>query len=109
VATNPLDKTAFDGNATNNGYVQTGFTQNTVQAKELVITALTTNAQAAFSTSPADGYTEIYDKSILFDLTTAMYEKITNATGSYGHGATVSAPGEQWVGVVATFKGLIPN
>jgi Subtilase family/Ig-like domain CHU_C associated len=109
VATNPLDKTAFDGNATNNGSVQTGFTQNTVQAKELVITALTTDAQASFSTVPADGYTEIYDKNVLFHLTTAMYEKITNATGSYGHGATVSVPGQQWVGVVATFKGVIPN
>lgn len=63
VAVNPLDKTGFDGNATNNGYVQTGFTQNTVQAKELVITALTTDAQASFSTVPADGYTKFTTKT----------------------------------------------
>lgn len=109
VATNPLDKTSSAGGATNNGSVQTGFTWNTVQAKELVITALSTDAQASFTTAPGDGYAEIYDKFMLYHLTTAMYEKITNATGIYGHSATVSVPGQQWVGVVATFKGVIPN
>ena len=108
-AVNPLDKTSFDGEETNNGYVQTGFTQNIAQAKELVITALTSDMQGQFSTVPADGYTEIYDKNVFWNLTTAMWEKITTTGGSYGHGATVSAPGEQWVGVVATFKGVIPN
>ncbi len=103
-ATNPLDKTGFAGDATNNGYVQTGFTPNTSQAKELVITALTTYTQTEFTTTPADGYTEVYDKFMLYHLTTAMYEKITSAIGSYGHGATVGVPAE-WVGAVATFKG----
>jgi hypothetical protein len=108
MATNPLDRTGLTGNDTNNGYVQTGFTQNTVQPKELVITALTTHTQTEFSTVPADGYTEIYDKYMLYDLTTATYEKITTAIGSYGHGATVYVPAE-WVGVVATFKGANTN
>lgn len=108
VAVNPLDRTGQLGNDTNNGYVQTGFTQNTVQPKELVITALTTYAQTEFSVTPADGYTEIYDKYMLYHLTTAMYEKITTSIGSYGHGATVYVPA-QWVGVVATFKGANPN
>ena len=108
MAANPLDKTGLAGNGTNNGYVQTGFTANTVQPKELVITALTTYAQTSFSTTPADGYTEIYDQSVLYDLTTAMYEKITTAIGSYGHGATVSVPSE-WVGLVATFRATDTN
>ncbi|PYQ31948.1 MAG: hypothetical protein DMF56_02285 [Acidobacteria bacterium] len=103
-ATNPLDKTALNGAATNNGYVQTGFTANTTQAKELVITALTTYTQTEFTTTPADGYTEVYDQYMLYHLTTAMYEKITTAIGSYGHGATVGVPAE-YVGAVATFKG----
>jgi hypothetical protein len=41
---------------------------------------------------------------MLYHLTTAMYEKITTAIGSYGHGATVGVPAE-WAGAVATFKG----
>jgi len=104
VAVNPLDKTGLTGNSTNNGYVQTGFTPNTAQAKELVITALTTYTQTDFSVTPADGYTEVYDKSVMYNLTTAMYEKIANGIASYGHGANVGVPAE-WVGVVATFKG----
>jgi len=104
VAANPLDKTGLTGNSTNNGYVQTGFTPNTAQAKELVITALTTYTQTDFSVTPADGYTEVYDKSVMYNLTTAMYEKIANGIASYGHGANVGVPAE-WVGVVATFKG----
>lgn len=101
-AANLLDTTGFTGGATNSGYVQTGFTPNTAQPKELVITALTTYTQTAFTTTPADGYTEISDQS-LYDLTTAMYEKMTTAIGSYGHGATVGVPAE-WVGAVATFR-----
>jgi hypothetical protein len=103
-AVNPLDKTGLTGNSTNNGYVQTGFTANTAQANELVITALTTYTQTSFSVTPADGYTEVYDKYVLYHLTTAMYEKIANAIASYGHGANVGVPAE-WVGLVATFKG----
>jgi hypothetical protein len=104
VAVNPLDKTGLTGNSTNNGYVQTGFTANTAQANELVITALTTYTQTDFSVTPADGYTEVYDKNVLNDLTTAMYEKIANGIASYGHGANVGVPAE-WVGLVATFRG----
>lgn len=105
-AVNPLDKTAVNGDYTNNSYVQTGFTANTVQPKELVITALTTYTQAEFYGE--GGYTEVYDQYMLYQLTTAMYEKITTATGSYGHAATVYVPA-QWVGLVATFKAADPN
>jgi hypothetical protein len=108
VAVNPLDKVGTAGDFTNNGYVQTGFTANTAQPKELVITALSTYTQAEFSVTPADGYTEIYDQYMLFHLTTAMYEKITTSIGSYGHGATVYDPAE-WAGVVATFRAANPN
>jgi hypothetical protein len=108
MATNPLDKTGTAGNDTNNGYVQTGFTANTVQPKELVITALSTYTQTDFSVTPADGYTEVYDKFMLYHLTTAMYEKIPNAIASYGHGANVGVPA-QWVGLVATFKAVNTN
>jgi len=38
MAVNPLDKIAGAGDDTNDGFVQTGFTANTVQPKELVIT-----------------------------------------------------------------------
>lgn len=107
-AANPLDKTALLGNGSNAGYVQTGFTANTVQPKELVITALTTYTQSDFVIGPNDGYTEVYDKSVLFDLTTAQYEKITTAIGSYGHGANVGG-GAEWVGAVATFRGVDTN
>lgn len=107
-AANPLDKTALLGNGSNSGYVQTGFTANTVQPKELVITALTTYAQSDFVIGPNDGYTEVYDKSVLYDLTTAQYEKITTAIGSYGHGANVGG-GAEWVGAVATFRGVDTN
>ncbi|HEX2060246.1 MAG TPA: S8 family serine peptidase, partial [Thermoanaerobaculia bacterium] len=62
VATNPLDKVAIAGNGTNDGYVETGFTQTTAQAKELVITGLTTYTQTEFAAYPANSYTEIYDK-----------------------------------------------
>jgi subtilisin family serine protease len=104
VAVSPLDRTAIVGNSSNSGSVQTGFTQNTTQAKELVITALSTYTQTQFSTFPTDGYTEVYDKFVMFDLTTATYEKIVNAIGSYGHSASVGG-NEQWVGLVATFRG----
>jgi hypothetical protein len=104
VPVNPVDRVGSSGGDTNNGYVQTGFTPNTTQAKELVITALTTYALTEFTTTPADGYTELYDKTIGNHLTTAAYQKITNAIGSYGHGADVYVPAE-WIGLVITFKG----
>lgn len=65
-----------------------------MQPKELVIAALSTYTQTECSVSPTDGYTEVYDQSVLYHLTTAMYEKITTSTGSYGHGATVYVPVE---------------
>jgi hypothetical protein len=105
VAASPVDRIATNGDSTNSGYVQTGFTANTTQAKELVITALTTYTPTEFSTVPADGYVELYDKFIGNRLTTAAYQKITSAIGSYGHGATVANPGEQYIGLVVTFKG----
>lgn len=101
-AVNPLDKVAVTGNDTNDGYVQTGFTANTVQPKELVLTALTTYTQTEFTGQ--GGYLELYDQYMLYELTTAAYEKITTSAGSYGHSATVYVPA-QWVGLVATFKG----
>lgn len=104
VAVNPLDRIAVNGDDTNSGFVQTGFTPNTSQAKELVITVLSTYTPTEFSTVPADGYTEIYDKFIGNRLTTATYTKITTAIGSYGHNATVGSPA-QWIGLVATFRG----
>jgi len=108
MAVNPLDKTAINGGGTNSGFVQTGFTANTVQPKELVITALSTYTPTEFFTVPADGYTELYDKFIGNRLTTAAYTKITTAIGSYGHNATVGSP-EQWIGLVATFRGADTN
>jgi hypothetical protein len=107
LAVNPLDRTAINGDFTNTGFLQTGFTPNTTQAKELVITVLSTYANTSFSTVPADGYAEVYDKIIGNHLTTAMYEKITNAIGSYGHNANVGVPNE-WVGLVVTFKAANP-
>ncbi|MFL6248387.1 MAG: hypothetical protein ACJ74H_20355 [Thermoanaerobaculia bacterium] len=108
MAVNPLDRTGSSGDYTNSGYVQTGFTANTVQPKELVITGLSTYTQTEFSVTPADGYTELYDQYMLYHLTTAMYEKITTSIGSYGHGASVYVPAE-WVGVVATFRAANTN
>jgi hypothetical protein len=108
MAVNPLDRTGSTGGSTNNGYVQTGFTANTVQPKELVITALSTYTQTEFTVSPTEGYTEIYDQYMLYHLTTAMYEKITTSIGSHGHSATVYVPAE-WAGVVATFRGANTN
>jgi hypothetical protein len=108
MAVNPLDRTGSTGDLTNNGYVQTGFTPNTTQPKELVITALSTYTQTEFSVTPADGYAEIYDQYMLYHLTTAMYEKVTTSIGSYGHGATVYVPAE-WAGVVATFRAANTN
>ncbi len=102
-----LDRTGITGGHTNNGNVQSGVTPNTTQAKELVITVLSTYANTSFSTVPADGYAEVYDKTAGNRLTTAMYEKIVNAIASYGHNATVGVP-DQWVGMVVTFRGANP-
>jgi hypothetical protein len=100
----PLDKTAFNGNASNDGYVETGYTQQTSQAKELVITALTSYSMTNFH-GPSQGFIEIDDRHQGWgNLTTAVHEKIVTTAGSWGHYTQVDDPA-QWVGVVATFKG----
>ena len=102
-AVNPLDKIATAGDDTNDGNVWTGFTANTVQAKELVITALTTYTPTELTVHPLSA-TELYDKFIGNRLTTAAYERINTQIQSCGHNAEVYAPA-QWIGMVATFKG----
>ena len=104
VTASPLDKTAFNGDNANTGYVDTGYTAQTSQAKELVITGLTSYSATNFS-GPSGGFVELDDRSPEYSpLTTAMHEKIVTTAGSWGHSAQVSDP-SQWVGVVATFKG----
>ncbi|HEV7921345.1 MAG TPA: hypothetical protein VGR02_11210, partial [Thermoanaerobaculia bacterium] len=106
--TNPLDKTAFDGDNVNSGTISTGTTQTTVQPKELVITALSVPVGTDFS-NPSNGFTEIDDHSVLSYLTAAVHERITTTAGVFGHSATVGTSGTQWVGMVATFKSANPN
>jgi hypothetical protein len=103
VTASPLDKTAFNGDTSNTGFVDTGYTPQTSQAKELVITALTSNSATNFS-GPSQGFLELDDRSPEYSpLTTAVHEKIVTTAGSWGHYAHGSDPA-QWVGVVATFK-----
>jgi hypothetical protein len=104
VATSPLDKTTFNGNQSNNGSVDPGYTSQTSQAKELVITALTSYSMTDFY-SPSQGFIELDDRNQGWGhLTTAVHEKIVTTAGSWGHSTQVTDPA-QWVGVVATFKG----
>jgi PKD repeat protein len=104
VTASPLDKTAFNGNQSNSGSVDTGYTAQTSQAKELVITALTSHSVTDFS-SPSSGFLEIDDRNQGFgNLTTAVHEKLVTTAGSWGHSAQAGNT-TQWVGVVATFKG----
>jgi len=107
---NPLDKTAVmeQDASPPSGYVQTGFTANTVQPKELVITGLTVDGQGEFY-SPSDGFVELYDHNMLWHLTSATHERMTTTAWSQGHSATVTVPGAQYVGVVATFKSANTN
>lgn len=107
MATNPLDKSAGTGGNTNTGTVQSGNTANTVQPKELVITAFTTYTPTDFS-SPTNGFVELYDKFVGNRLTAAVYERITTASGAQGHVATVGVP-EQWTGMVVTFRSADTN
>lgn len=104
VTASPLDKTAFNGDQSNTGTIDTGYTTQTSQAKELVITALTSGSTTDFS-GPSAGFTEVDDRNQGFGtLTTAVHEKIVTTVGVQGHYAQVGNPA-QWVGVVATFKG----
>jgi hypothetical protein len=98
----PLDKTAYGGADTNSGTVQTGTTANTVQSKELIITALCTMTQTDF-TSPTNSFVKVSALNVLWDLTTATFERIVSVPGTYGHSADVGGQ-TQWVGVVATFR-----
>jgi hypothetical protein len=104
---NPLDKTAADANGTNNGSIDTGFTAITAQPKEVVVTALATYSPTSFS-NPSNGFVEVSDHFIGNHLTTAVHELIPNFAGSYGHSASVGG-GQQWVGLVATFRSANPN
>ena len=99
----PLDKTAFNGNQSNDGYVDTGYTPQTSQAKELVITALTSYSMTEFF-GPSQGFIELDDRNQGWgNLTTAVHERITTTAGSWGHYAQVLDP-SLWVGMVATFR-----
>jgi Protein of unknown function (DUF4038)/PKD domain/Ig-like domain CHU_C associated/Bacterial Ig domain/S-layer homology domain len=101
----PLDKVAFSGDmAVNNGFVSTGTTLATAQAREVVVTALTIMAQSSF-TNPANGFVKLDERNVYNDITAAVHERIVTTAGAYGHSADVSA-NTQWVGLVATFKSL---
>ena len=100
--TSPLDRTAFNGNGSSDGYPDTGYTAQTTQPKELVITVLTSKSNSEFY-GASNGFVEIDEKNVLWNLTTAMHEKIVTTTGSYGHYAQTSSTNE-WIGMVATFK-----
>jgi hypothetical protein len=101
-AASPLDRTAVAGAASSSGTVTTGTTPVTVQAKELVITALTTYARTGF-TSPTSNFLEVDDTSSGNVLTTAVHERMVLSTGAYGHSASVAGTA-QWIGLVATFR-----
>jgi hypothetical protein len=104
VPVSPLDKTTFNGNHSNAGSVDTGYTLQTSQPKELVITALTSYSMTDFY-SPSQGFVELDDRNQGWGhLTTAVHEKFVTTAGSWGHSTQVTDPA-QWVGVVATFKG----
>jgi hypothetical protein len=103
LAVSPLDRTAFNGdNGVTGGEISTGNTTTTVQPKELVISALTIHAQASYS-APTNSFVKIHDHVIGNQLTTAVFERIVTAAGTYGHSAAVSG-NDQWTGLVVTFK-----
>jgi hypothetical protein len=105
--TSVLDRTADDANGTNNGSIDTGFTAATSQPKEVVVTGLTTYTPTSFS-NPSNGFVEVSDQFIGNHLTTAVHELIMTSSGQTGHSASVGG-GQQWVGIVATFRSANPN
>jgi hypothetical protein len=105
--TNVLDKTAANGNGTNTGTIDSGFTAATAQPKEVVVTGLSTYTPTSFS-SPTNGFVEVSDHFIGNHLTTAVHELITTSTGATGHSASTGG-GQQWTGLVATFRSANPN
>ena len=103
VTVSPLDRTALNGNTYNDGYVDTGYTPQTSQTKELVITALTSYSMTEFY-GPSNGFLELNDRNQGWgNLTTAVHERFTPTAGSWGHDAQVGTQAE-WIGVVATFR-----
>jgi hypothetical protein len=106
--TNPLDKTAFNGAFSNtNGYIDTGYTAQASQLKEVAIGALTTFFVTTIS-NPSDGFTELDDQTIGNSLTTAVFERNTTTAGHMGVSAAVGG-NQQWVGMVVTFRSADPN
>jgi hypothetical protein len=105
--TSPLDKTASDAGGTNGGSIDSGFTATTAQAKEVVVTAMTTYAPTSFS-NPSNGFTKVSDHAIGNHLTTAVFELITTSAAQEGNSASCGG-GTQWTGIAATFKSANPN
>jgi len=70
--------------------------------KELVITALTSMSQSEFY-GAGMGFTEVDDRNIMWNLTTAFHQKIVTTVGLQGHDAQTTSTNE-WIGMVATFK-----
>ncbi len=100
--TSPLERTAFDGQASVlNGTIASGNT-TTYQSKELLVSGFAVYGQTGFS-APDNGFTEIQDRQIGLNLSAAMHDRIVSATGNYGHNVSVGA-NTQWVGVLATFR-----
>ena len=84
--------------------MDTGYTAQPSQAKELVMMALTSHSVTNFS-GPSQDFIEVDDRNQGFgNLTTAVHQKIVTTAGSQGHDVQVGDP-PQWVGVVATFRG----
>jgi hypothetical protein len=73
----------------------------------VAIGALTTLTPTTIS-NPSDGFLELDDQSIGWNLTTAVFEKNTTAAGSMGTSAAAGG-GAEWVGVVVTFRSANPN
>lgn len=100
----PLDRVAVAGNAAvSGGAVSTGTTPATTAPKEVIVTALTALAKTTFTGASAS-FTKLDERSV-FEITTAVHERIVSATGAYGHTANTAA-NTQWVGLVTTFKSL---
>lgn len=107
--TSPLDQTQFNGDnfPGTGGVISTGNTAATAQAAEVAISAFSTLAQTSY-TAPTNGYTELDDRQIGNQLTTAVYEKILSATGATGHSVTIGG-NAQWLATIATFKSAPPQ
>ncbi len=106
MAVSPLDKIKLngDGAVPASGYIYSGVTAATSQAKELVITAFSVYTPTSF-TSDDSAFVETHDHFIGNNLSTAVYERIVNTASMWGHYAIVGNPvAVPWVSVVVTFK-----